>query len=132
MIIGIGVDIIEKERVKRAYEKDSFRRKYYTAAEQAEIAEHPHKAASDFAVKEALVKAVGTGFGKIMPGQIEVLREESGRPYVTLHEQARVVQQELGITQVHVSISDTDTFTVAYVVCEGKPDSQGEREPQGQ
>lgn len=122
MIIGIGVDIVEKERVQRAYEKDSFRRKYYTAREQAEIAEHPHKAASNFAVKEALVKAVGTGFGKVMPGQIEVLREESGRPYVTLHDRAKMVQQELGITRIHVSISDTDTLTTAYVVCEGESD----------
>lgn len=124
MIIGIGVDIVEKERVQKAYEKDSFRRKYYTAGEQAEIGEHPHKAASDFAVKEALVKAVGTGFGKIMPAQIEVLREKSGRPYVTLHDKAKALQQELGITRIHVSISDTDTLTTAYVVCEGEEGEQ--------
>lgn len=126
MIVGIGVDIIEKERVHKAYEKDSFRRKYYTAGEQAEIADHPHKAASDFAVKEAVVKAVGTGFGKIMPGQIEVLREESGRPYVVLYGRAKEMQEELGITQIHVSISDTDTLATAFVVCEGETGPQGE------
>lgn len=126
MIVGIGVDMVEKERVRRAYEKDSFRRKYYTAGEQAEIVEHPHKAASDFAVKEALVKAVGTGFGKIMPIQIEVLREKSGRPYVVLYDRAKEVQQELGITRIHVSISDTDILTTAYVVCEGEAGPQGE------
>lgn len=119
MIVGIGVDLVEKKRVCRAYENESFRKKYFTDKEQEEIAELPHRAASDFAVKEAVVKAFGTGFGKIMPIQVEVLRKHSGMPYVMLYGMAEETGNMLGIHTIHVSVSDTDALVIAYVVCEG-------------
>lgn len=118
MIVGVGVDIIEKDRVLKAYGKESFKVRYYTKAEQAEIAVSNHKAASDFAVKEAVAKAFGTGFSKIMPEQIEVLRKDSGKPYVNLYGAAKELADELGVVNIHVSISDTDTLVNAYVICE--------------
>ena len=118
MIYGIGCDLIEVERIKKAYEKESFRNKIYTKAEQTLIAENAQRAAGNFAVKESVVKAFGTGFGKISAADIEVLREASGRPYVVLHGPAREYAEAEHIIKVHVSISNLKELAVGYVVME--------------
>ena len=119
MIYGIGTDLIEVTRVKKAYEKESFRKKVYTEQEQQLIAENAQRAAGNFAVKESVVKAFGTGFGKISAVDIEVLREASGKPYAVLHGPAKEEAERVGILQVHVSISNTKEYVIGYVVMEG-------------
>ena len=118
MIYGIGTDLIEVERIKKAYEKESFRKKIYTEQEQQLIAGQAQRAAGNFAVKESVVKAFGTGFGKISPIEIEVLRESSGKPYVVLHGNARELLETEQILRVHVSISNVKEYAVGYVVME--------------
>jgi len=118
MIYGIGTDLIEVERIKKAYEKESFRKKIYTEQEQQLIAENAQRAAGNFAVKESVVKAFGTGFGKISPIDIEVLREASGKPYVVLHGPAKEFLVSEQILRVHVSISNIKEYAVGYVVME--------------
>lgn len=118
MIFGIGTDLIEVERIGKAYEKESFRRKVYTEQEQQMIAEHAQRAAGNFAVKESVVKAFGTGFREISPIDVEVLREASGKPYVVLHGAAKEMQHAKGILRVHVSISNTKEYAIGYVVME--------------
>ncbi len=118
MIYGIGTDIIEVERIKKAYEKQSFRNKIYTEQEQQLIAENAQRAAGNFAVKESVVKAFGTGFGKISAIDIEVLREPSGKPYVVLHGAAKEQAEQEHILQVHVSISNVKEYAMGYVVME--------------
>ena len=118
MIYGIGTDLIEVERIRKAYEKESFRRKIYTEKEQQLIADNAQRAAGNFAVKESVAKAFGTGFGKISPIDIEVLREDSGRPYVVLHGPAKELLEAEGIRHVHVSISNIKEYAMAYVVME--------------
>ena len=118
MIFGIGTDLIEVERVENSYKKEAFRNKIYTEKEQAFIKGRAQKAAGNFAVKEAVVKAFGTGFRKITPIEIEVLREELGKPYIVLYGEAKKMQQQEQITKIHVSISNTKEYAVAYVVME--------------
>ena len=118
MIYGIGTDLIEVERVRKACEKESFLKKIYTENEQKLIEGNAQRAAGNFAVKEAVVKAFGTGFGKISPVDVEVLRESSGRPYVILHGQAERLAETEQITTVHVSISNTKEYATGYVVME--------------
>ena len=118
MIYGIGTDFIEVERVKKAYEKESFRKKIYTEQEQQLIAENAQRAAGNFAIKESVVKAFGTGFGKISAIDIEVLREPSGKPYVVLSGAAKEQAEAEHILQIHVSISNTKEYAVGYVVME--------------
>ena len=120
MIFGIGTDLIEIARVERAWEKESFRNRVFTEQEKQLIAERSQRAAGNFAVKEAVVKAFGTGFGKIAPGEIEVLREVSGKPYVVLYGEAEAFRTANGITALHVSISNTKEYATAYVVAEKK------------
>ncbi len=118
MIYGIGTDLIEVERIRKAYEKEAFRKKIYTDQEQQLIAENAQRAAGNFAIKESVVKAFGIGFGKISAIEIEVLREASGRPYVILHGEAKTFMEAAGILQIHVSISNVKEYAVGYVVME--------------
>ncbi len=118
MIIGIGTDLIEVGRVAKAYEKQAFRSRVYTRREQELISTRMQTAAGNFAVKEAVAKAFGTGFREVAPIEIEVLREPSGRPYVVLSGRAEGLCQERAIGTIHVSISNTKEYAVAYVVLE--------------
>ena len=118
MIAGTGVDIVETERIFKAIQNGSFLNKYYTEAEQKLIEERKSRAASNFAGKEAVAKALGTGFTKFMPSDIEILRKPDGAPYVLLHNGARKRAESLGINYIHISLSDTKDNAIAYVVAE--------------
>ena len=118
MIYGIGCDLIEVERVRKSYEKEAFRKKVYTEQEQQLIADKAQRAAGNFAVKESVVKAFGTGFRGISAIDIEVLRDSLGKPYVILHGPAKELAEKEGILQIHVSISNTKEYAMGYVVME--------------
>ena len=119
MIIGIGTDLIEKERVKKACEKDAFLSYVFTEAETELIKKKIDSAAGNWAVKEAVAKAMGTGFSGMKIKEIEVLRDEFGKPYVKLYGKALEKQKALGIERFFVSISDTKEYTSAVAVAEG-------------
>ncbi|ROR30544.1 holo-[acyl-carrier protein] synthase [Mobilisporobacter senegalensis] len=119
MIIGIGTDLIEIDRVLKACNKESFLKKYYTLKEIELIQTDKKKSADNFAVKEAVAKMFGTGFRGIIPIEIEVLRDELGRPYVNLYGKAKEKSLELDIDKIHVSISNTKLYSIAYVIGEG-------------
>lgn len=116
MVIGIGTDIIEVERVQQACMNPSFVKRIYTSKELELIESDKGKFVTNFAVKEAVSKMLGTGFGKIAPIEIEVLREESGQPYVNLYGEAYQRMKELNIDDILVTISDTKEYAVAYVI----------------
>ena len=118
MIFGIGTDIIETERIQKAISKKRFLDMVYTEAEQQLIAGRVQKAAGNFAVKEAVVKAFGTGFRGISPKDIEVLRDEAGKPFVKCYGNAETFRKEHGITTIHVSISNLKDYAQAFVVLE--------------
>src|SRR5215813_8110507 len=91
MILGLGTDIIEVERIRASHEKfgERFANRILRPAEISYCLSHkfpaPHLAAR-FAAKEAISKAFGTGIGAQLGWQdMEVGRRESGEPYVILH-----------------------------------------------
>ena len=118
MIIGVGIDLLELDRVKKLAEREAFLKKCYTDAERERFRGFPAALAGNFAVKEAVSKALGTGFAGVAPADIECLRDEKGRPYVNLLGRASERAAELGVTSVHVSISDTDDLVTAIAVAE--------------
>lgn len=118
MVAGIGTDIIEKERVLKAIENKSFLDKYFTDGERQLIKGQKSRAASNFAGKEAAAKALGTGFAGFLPADIEILRKPGGAPYVVLHNGAKDRAESLGISNIHISLSDTKDTAIAYVVLE--------------
>lgn len=118
MITGIGIDTVEIERVTKAIERKHFLQSVFTVAEQKEIEVRKIRAASDFAGKEAVVKMFGTGFGEIKAGEIEILRKESGAPYVTLYGAAEKFAKENRIDNIHISITNTKQVATAIAVGE--------------
>lgn len=125
MIFGIGTDILEVGRIEEALAKNGrFLERFFSTREQEMMRERgarlTHTAAMNFAGKEAVSKALGTGIGKdVRLEEIEILRRESGAPYVNLLGKTRQYAESCGAGQVHVSLSDTEDLVVAYVVVEG-------------
>lgn len=119
MLIGVGCDLIEIERVKKACEKEAFLTRIYTERERRQAKGDPRVLAGTFAVKEAVAKVFGTGFRDFMPVHVEVLRDPLGKPYVELHAGAEMKAEKLGIRTIEVSISDTKDHAMAFAVGEG-------------
>lgn len=119
-IIGIGTDIIEIERVKGSIEKVGFFEKIFTEKERSTFNGKNHNSfAGYFAAKEAVSKALGTGFAGIAPNEIEVCRNEKGAPYILLYGKALSRFEEIGGKSIFISISHSKDNTVAFCVIEG-------------
>src|SRR5512135_1629536 len=111
-IRGHGIDIVETERIRRLVEEhgNRFLDRCYTAAEIEYCRRNAKRfyehLAGRFAAKEAILKVLGTGWtGGISWTDIEILREPSGQPKVTLRGECRRIAESLGIERWHISIS---------------------------
>lgn len=116
--VGLGVDIVEVGRMKRILERTpSFAERVFSPDECAycdRMASPATHYALRFAAKEAVVKALGTGFSDgIGVRDIEVVRTKSGRPIAKLTGRALDVAQELGVRELSISLSYTHTDAVA-------------------
>jgi len=121
MIKGIGIDLIEVDRIKKAMERKGFLERYFTEKEINLFITskmNVQKVAGNFSSKEAVVKMLGTGFVEIRLKDVEVLRDHLGKPYVELYQEAKSICEKLGITQIHLSISNTKEFVTAVAVGE--------------
>lgn len=122
MILGVGTDIVETERIKKAIEKERFLNRYFTEKERALFQERKNKSqtiAAGFAAKEAVSKAIGTGFSGFSLEELEVLRDEKGKPYLNLLGRATEKAKELGIEMIHISLSHSEKYAIAFAVAEG-------------
>lgn len=124
MIVGIGIDIVEINRLRATLDrqKERFLRRVFTPAEQEYCSGHrdslPHYAVR-FAAKEALFKAIGTGWAKGVSWlDVEVLRSGVGPPSMTLSGEADKIGKQLGARTVHVSLSHSVENAVAIVILE--------------
>lgn len=118
MIVGIGTDLIELDRIEKACKNIHFLERVFTKRERELGTNSIQSLAGNFAVKESVVKAFGTGFRGIEFQEIEVLRDELGKPYILLYGKAKEKQKELGISKLHVSITNTKQYAMAFVVGE--------------
>jgi holo-[acyl-carrier protein] synthase len=124
MIAGIGVDIVDVSRVERLVERygDRFLRRVFTDAETKYAlggANRAERLSGRFAVKEAFLKALGTGKSQgILWRDVETVRGPMGRPVVRLHGQAVRWLRYRGASAVHVSIAHDGGKAVAYVILE--------------
>ena len=121
MIVGIGNDIIEIDRIKKAIARDGFIEKYFTPLEQALFEERHQNTGTiggNFSVKEAVSKALGTGVRDFALKDIEVLRDDLGKPVVTLYNKAKALSDSLGVSHWHVSISHSKTSITAMAIGE--------------
>ena len=128
MIIGIGVDIIEIERVRQAIRNNkNFLSKLFTEREIDYFISRNMNSeviAGNFAAKEAVSKALGTGMRGFSFKDIEILRNELGKPEVILHNGANIIGNKLvennNSLRVHLSISHNNSSAIAYSVLEGE------------
>jgi len=123
MIIGIGTDIIRVARIQKSMESNPrFGDKLFTASEIAYCEARASKYqsyAARFAAKEAVMKALGTGWNERVHWlDIEILREGDDAPTVQLHRETRRLADELGVRAVHLSMSHEQEFATAFVVLE--------------
>ena len=126
-ILGHGIDLCDTARIGDMLEKHGqrFLERCYTPTEQ----EYSHKGmtarqveflAGRFAAKEAVVKALGTGISSgIDFTDVEILREGNGRPVVQLHGGAALRAQQMGVQNIHISISHLSTHAMASAIAEG-------------
>lgn len=126
MIAGIGVDVVEVDRVDALLARygDRFLRRVFTDAE-AEYAKksvrQAERLAGRFAVKEAVMKAFGTGKSQgILWRDVETIRGALGKPEVRLYGNADKYLKTINGNTIHVSISHDGGKAMAFVIIEGE------------
>jgi holo-[acyl-carrier protein] synthase len=129
MIIGGGVDMVEVERIRQALEDrrigQRFRARVFTAQE-IHYCEKRQRGkyesyAGRFAAKEAVMKALGRGWGaKVRWLDIEVGRAKNGKPEIILHHTTAELAEQLGIRRWILSITHTKQHGLAYVIAEDR------------
>jgi holo-[acyl-carrier protein] synthase len=122
MIYGIGVDVLEAARISKSIERfgDHFINRLLMPAERAQLArtKRPERfVAMRFAAKEAIVKAMGTGFAHgIWIRDIGVVQNAWGKPEVVYSERGEAVRRGLGVGEGHVTLTDEAGLIVAVAV----------------
>tara|TARA_A100001011_G_scaffold216868_1_gene224830 strand:+ start:4223 stop:4600 length:378 start_codon:yes stop_codon:yes gene_type:complete len=124
VIYGVGTDIVEISRIKQMKSLSSFAEKILSPSElkMASTFEKEKLAmflAKQFAGKEAISKAFGTGIRKpILMKDIEILRDDSGRPILNPLAGVKKTIIDLGITKSHVSLADEKDYAIAFAILE--------------
>ena len=124
MIIGMGVDIAEVGRIRRAIERygEVFLRRVYTGREREYCERFKNKYeryAGRFAAKEAAMKALGTGWRRgVRWRDIEVVRENSGKPALALKGAAKRIAEDLGVRNISITITHSGNLALAEVIFE--------------
>lgn len=123
MIVGIGTDIVEMDRIKKILEinKDGFLNKIFTDEELKFLEERNMRTefvAGRYAAKEAVSKALGTGIRGFSFKDIQVFNDDLGKPYVVLTGGADEIRMRLESGKIHLSISHGRDNAIAYAILE--------------
>jgi holo-[acyl-carrier protein] synthase len=124
VIVGMGIDVAEVNRIRAAVEAQAerFLKRVYTPAEVAYCEQFKNKYeryAGRFAVKEAAMKALGTGWSRgVRWVDVEVVRQRGGRPTLELKGEAKNIADRMGVKHIAVSITHTAEQAFAQVIFE--------------
>ncbi|MGI6345299.1 MAG: holo-ACP synthase [Bacillota bacterium] len=123
MIVGLGVDIVEIERIRSVYEAypDRFLSRLLSAPELAEWQSRGRQLdslAGIWAAKEAVAKALGTGVAGFLLVDLQITHDPQGRPQVSLVRGASALAASRQIQQIHLSISHSRSYAVAVAIAE--------------
>jgi holo-[acyl-carrier protein] synthase len=122
VIAGIGTDLVRVARLEEGLARfgEALARRILTVAELAEFRNDgrpAHFLAKRFAAKEALAKAMGTGFrGGMKLSDIEVVHTEAGRPSLRCGGRTAALLEEMGAADSHLSLADERDYALAFVV----------------
>ena len=118
---GIGVDIVSVDRIAKSLEKEGFLRKVYGEREIALFASEnrikTNSLAANFAAKEAFSKALGTGVRGFELAEVEILRDEMGKPYFYLSGRAKQIAEDKNLS-FQISLSHEKDKAIAFVTAE--------------
>ena len=129
MITGIGIDSVDQDRITKIYSKfgQKFQDKIPGPSEKEELKNKSNNIqkirylSNNFAGKEALSKALGTGFSEgVSLKEIEVLRDERGKPYIHLSGNTHAIAISLNLDKINLSITDTKNLSTAFVIGESR------------
>jgi holo-[acyl-carrier protein] synthase len=126
VIVGVGIDIVQSGRIKEAIGKweNRFLNRIFTSLEQEYCLGHknPHLFfGGRFAVKEAMFKALGTGWrGGVQWKEIQVENLKSGQPVVQVFGKIKEILQQKNVAQIHVSISHDTDYALGEVILESR------------
>ena len=126
MIKGIGIDLVDKSRIKNIHSKHGirFEHKILSLKELEELSKRNDSnkisyLSNNFACKEACSKVLGKGFSNgVKLKDIEVLRNSNGGPFINLNGEASLIANDLKINNIHVSITDSKETSIAFVIGE--------------
>ena len=123
-LLGVGVDLCGVARIERAIEKEHCYERVFTPEERAYLNQkgksRAQSAAAMFAAKEAVAKALGTGFsGGVMPWNISVVHDEKGAPAAELTGAAKERLEQIGGAGVRISLSHEGDSAIAFAVIGG-------------
>lgn len=123
-VVGIGFDIVEVARIRRAWEKfgDAFLQKVFGEEELAyclKLRQPELHFAARFAAKEAIVKALGTGIGIIGWRDLVITREPFGAPVVKWYGEASQYLRDIGGETIKISLSHTQDYAAAQAMVLG-------------
>ena len=120
MIVGIGNDIIEIERIEKAILKEGFKNKVYTQRELENIRKRGNRTetyAGIFSAKEAISKAIGTGVREFSLTDLEILNDDLGKPYVVISEKLdKILKNKKEDYQIEISISHSKKYATAMAI----------------
>jgi holo-[acyl-carrier protein] synthase len=124
-VIGLGVDVVDLDRFAGIVERRAnFVERIFTDGERdycdraGAAAKRIERYAVRFAAKEAVMKTLGVGLGSFAFRDVEVGRDDSGVPALTLHRNAAAIAAEQGAARWHVSLSHSDVVAIAFVAAE--------------
>jgi holo-[acyl-carrier protein] synthase len=124
MILGVGTDLAEVSRIRDSIQRfgDRFLNRIYTPGERAyslRKANPAERFAARFAVKEAGMKAIGTGWSRgVRWVDFEVVNEPSGRPTLKLAGAAAQIAGQMGVNRISISLTHTAEMAFAVVILE--------------
>ena len=120
MILGIGNDIIEIERIEKAILREGFKNKVYTQKELKNIEKRGNRVetyAGIFSAKEAISKAIGTGVREFSLTDLEILNDDLGKPYVIVSEKLdKIIKNKKEDYQIKISISHSKKYAIAMAI----------------
>ena len=121
-VLGVGLDLVEIHRIWASVDRfgERFLRRVFTPDEISYCGLHVQRLAARFAAKEAVAKAFGTGIGEAMSfTDIEIIRDELGKPGVKLHGAAAATARARGVELVLISLTHTKETAAAHALLLG-------------
>jgi holo-[acyl-carrier protein] synthase len=124
MIQGIGIDLVENERIEKIINKwgQKFLQRVFSEGEINYCGRHIQASlnyGARFAAKEAFLKALGIGLGRgVKLREIEVVHDDQGKPDLSLHGEANLQIEQRQIKRIHLSLTHTKNYATAIVILE--------------